>query len=59
MESNSLPIPKDIRWRVMSAVALFLGCLFFFRSLAPVLIIFVIFERGSATQPTSSRSTRR
>jgi predicted PurR-regulated permease PerM len=30
----------------MIAVALFLGCLFFFRSLAPVLIIFVIFERG-------------
>lgn len=30
----------------MIAVALFLAILFYFRSLAPVLIIFVIFERG-------------
>ncbi|NUP08619.1 MAG: AI-2E family transporter [Polyangiaceae bacterium] len=46
MESNSLPIPKDVRWRRLLAVALFLAVLYFFRGLAPVLIIFVIFERG-------------
>lgn len=46
MESSSLPIPKDVRWRRFIAVALFLALLYFFRGLAPVLIIFVVFERG-------------
>lgn len=46
MQSNSLPIPKDVRWRRLLGVALFLGLLYAFRSLAPVLICFVIFERA-------------
>lgn len=46
MQSSSLPIPKDVRWRRLLGVALFLVLLYVFRHLAPVLIIFVIFERG-------------
>lgn len=46
MQSSSIPIPKDVRWRRFLGVALFLGLLYVFRGLAPVLIIFVIFERG-------------
>ncbi|HTJ80207.1 MAG TPA: AI-2E family transporter [Polyangiaceae bacterium] len=43
---SSLPLPKDVRWRRLLGVALFLAVLFFFRKLAPVLICFVIFERA-------------
>ncbi|MFO0547657.1 MAG: AI-2E family transporter [Polyangiaceae bacterium] len=46
MESSTLPIPKDVRWRRLLGVALFLGLLYFFRGLAPVLICFVIFQRS-------------
>ncbi len=46
MESSSLPIPKDVRWKRLLGVALFLGLIFVFRKLAPVLICFVIFERA-------------
>jgi len=43
---SSLPLPKDVRWRRLLSVVLFLGILFLFRKLAPVLICFVIFERA-------------
>ncbi len=46
MESSSLPIPKDVRWKRALGVALFLGLIYVFRNLAPVLICFVIFERA-------------
>ncbi len=46
MESSALPLPKDPRWRRLLGVALFLGLLYAFRNLAPVLICFVIFERA-------------
>lgn len=46
MESSALPIPKDPRWRRLLGVCLFLGLLYVFRNLAPVLICFVIFERA-------------
>lgn len=46
MESASFPLPRDVRWRRLIGVALFLGLLWVFRSLAPVLICFVVFERG-------------
>ena len=46
MESSALPIPKDPRWRRLLGVTLFIGLLYAFRNLAPVLICFVIFERA-------------
>jgi predicted PurR-regulated permease PerM len=46
MESASFPLPRDLRWRRLIGVALFLATLWIFRSLAPVLICFVVFERG-------------
>lgn len=46
MESSALPLPKDPRWRRLLGVVLFLGLLYAFRNLAPVLICFVIFERA-------------
>ncbi len=46
MYFNELPIPKDVRWRRLLAVALFLTLLYVFRKLAPVLICFVIFARA-------------
>ena len=46
MESSSLPLPKDIRWRRLFLGVFFLGLLWVFRHLAPVLICFVIFQRG-------------
>lgn len=46
MESSSLPIPKDVRWKRVLGVLLFLGLIYAFRKLAPVLICFVIFERA-------------
>ncbi len=46
MESSALPLPKDPRWRRLLGVVLFLGLLYAFRHLAPVLICFVIFERA-------------
>jgi predicted PurR-regulated permease PerM len=44
--SSTLPLPSDLRWRRLIVVALFLGLLYFFRSLAPVFICFVILERS-------------
>lgn len=46
MQSRSLPLPKDVRWRRLIAITIFLGLLYAFRKLAPVLICFVIFERS-------------
>ncbi len=46
MESASFPLPRDLRWRRLIGVALFVAMLWIFRSLAPVLICFVVFERG-------------
>jgi predicted PurR-regulated permease PerM len=46
MYFNELPIPKDPRWRRLLSVALFLGLLYAFRGLAPVLIIFVVWARS-------------
>ncbi len=46
MESNAVPLPKDIRWKRLLGVSLFLAMLYVFRSLAPVLICFVVFERS-------------
>jgi putative permease len=46
MYFNELPIPTDVRWRRLLAVALFLTLLYVFRKLAPVLICFVIFARA-------------
>jgi predicted PurR-regulated permease PerM len=45
VDFQSLPIPRDVRWRRLIAVVLFLGMLYVFRKLAPVLICFVLFER--------------
>jgi predicted PurR-regulated permease PerM len=45
MQSNALPMPHDRRWRRLIGVVIFLGLLFAFRKLAPVLICFVVFER--------------
>ncbi len=58
MESSSLPLPKDVRWRRLLLVALFLGLLWVFRHLAPVLICFVIFQRGLgyASEQLSART---
>ncbi len=44
--SPSLLALQDPRWRRPLLVALFLGLLYYFRSLATVLICFVVFERG-------------
>lgn len=46
MESDTLPLPADLRWRRLLAVALFLGLLFAFRRLAPVFVCFVVLERA-------------
>lgn len=46
MQSKTIPLPSDIRWRRVTVVVIFLGLLYYFRSLAPVFICFVIFERG-------------
>jgi predicted PurR-regulated permease PerM len=45
MQSTTLPLPGDVRWRRILGVALFLGLLYAFRKLAPVFICFVILER--------------
>lgn len=57
MDSTSLPLPKDLRWRRLISVGIFLGLLYVFRALAPVLICFVIFERafGWAADQISGR----
>jgi predicted PurR-regulated permease PerM len=46
MQSSTLPLPADAKWRRVLGVALFLGLLYAFRSLAPVFICFVILERA-------------
>ncbi|HEU4405426.1 MAG TPA: AI-2E family transporter [Polyangiaceae bacterium] len=58
MESDTLPLPADLRWRRLIAVALFLGLLFAFRRLAPVFVCFVVLERaiGWAAGALASRA---
>ncbi len=46
MQSTTLPLPGDIKWRRLLGVTVFLGLLFAFRRLAPVFICFVILERA-------------
>jgi predicted PurR-regulated permease PerM len=46
MQSDTLPLPRDVKMRRLLMVALFLGLLFMFRKLAPVFICFVVFERA-------------
>jgi predicted PurR-regulated permease PerM len=46
MESQTVPLPGDARWRRLVVVALFLGLIYFFRNLAPVFICFIVFERS-------------
>jgi predicted PurR-regulated permease PerM len=46
MESRTLPLPADLRWRRLIVIGLFLGLIYLFRSLAPVFICFVILERS-------------
>lgn len=45
MQSSTLPLPSDVKWRRVLGVALFLGLLYAFRKLAPVFICFVVLER--------------
>lgn len=45
MQSSTLPLPGDMRWRRLLGVALFLALLFLFRHLAPVFICFIVIER--------------
>jgi predicted PurR-regulated permease PerM len=46
VQSQTIPLPADIRWRRLTVVVIFLGLIFYFRSLAPVFICFVVLERG-------------
>jgi predicted PurR-regulated permease PerM len=46
MESRTLPLPSDPRWRRLLVVALFLALLYLFRALAAVFICFVVIERS-------------
>lgn len=46
MQSATIPLPADVKWRRLIVVAIFLALLYFFRSLAPVFICFIIFERS-------------
>jgi len=46
MQSTTLPLPGDLKWRRVLGVAVFLGLLYAFRRLAPVFICFVILERA-------------
>jgi putative heme transporter len=45
MQSTTLPLPGDPRWRRLVGVALFLALIYAFRHLAPVFICFVVLER--------------
>jgi predicted PurR-regulated permease PerM len=58
MRSDTFPLPKDLRWRRLLVLGLFLGLLYGFRHLAPVLVFFVIFERllCKATDALSART---
>ncbi|MCU0685841.1 MAG: AI-2E family transporter [Polyangiaceae bacterium] len=58
MESDTLPLPADLRWRRIIAVALFLGLLFTFRRLAPVFVCFIVLERaiGGAVATLAGRA---
>jgi predicted PurR-regulated permease PerM len=46
MRSNYLPLPADLKWRRLAAVALFLGILYGLRELAPVVVWFIILVRA-------------
>ncbi len=46
VQSKTIPLPGDLRWRRLIVVAMFLGLLYYFRGLAPVFICFVVFERS-------------
>ena len=58
MQSSTLPMPTDVRWRRLLGVAIFIGLLWLFRRLAPVLICFVILERtlGWAAEQIEKRT---
>jgi predicted PurR-regulated permease PerM len=45
MQSTTIPLPSDLRWRRLFGLALFLGLLWLFRNLAPVFLCFVAFVR--------------
>jgi predicted PurR-regulated permease PerM len=46
MRSNYVPLPSDVKWRRVVAVALFVGILYGLRELAPVFVCFVILVRS-------------
>jgi predicted PurR-regulated permease PerM len=46
MQSQTIPLPTDLRWRRMVVVALFAGLIYFFRHLAPVFVCFIVLERS-------------
>jgi predicted PurR-regulated permease PerM len=46
MESSTLPLPGDLRWRRLIGVVMFLGILYGFRHLAVVMVCAVILARG-------------
>ena len=46
MRSHTIPLPADIKWRRLTVVVIFLGLIYYFRTLAPVFICFVILERS-------------
>ncbi len=46
MQSKTLPLPDNIKWRRLTVLILFLGLIYYFRSLAPVFICFIVLERS-------------
>ena len=46
MESTTLPLPSDLRWRRLIGVAIFLGILYGFRHLAVVFVCAVLIARA-------------
>src|SRR5579871_1399972 len=46
MRSNFVPLPSDLKWRRVLAVALFVAILYGLRELAPVFVCFVILVRA-------------
>jgi predicted PurR-regulated permease PerM len=58
MESDTLPLPSDLRWRRLVVVALYVGLLFAFRRLAPVFVCFIVLERllGWAASSLAARA---
>jgi len=46
MYSDAIPLPTNVKWRRLFAIALYLALLYFFRKLAPVLICGVVLTRS-------------